>query len=230
MNNKISKHILSSCPYICSEKEYAKKQFFHLEMNSEVGGDLSPLRRLNLYHILSSTIFYQTKGDVVELGCYQGKTTLFMCDILNFFKSNKEIHVFDSFEGVSEILEQDEETPIEKGSFKCSLKEFEKTFKECRTKPIVHKGWFENTLVNLPNKICFAHIDADLYGPTKISLDKVWNKLSRGGAILIDDYNHQSFPGVKKAVEEFGHDFISLDIESGFTKQALIRKSFNKFY
>jgi len=52
------------------------------------------------------------------------------------------------------------------------------------------------------------------------SFEKVYDKMSIGGIIVIDDYNWEVTPGVKKATEEFLKDKkengkIKLDWEKG---------------
>ena len=78
--------------------------------------------------------------------------------------------------------------------------------------PKIHKGWFSDTLPNgLPEKICFAYLDGDLYESILVSLEHVYPKLTKGAICLIDDYNDpsvdplgwNSLPGVKKACDEY---------------------------
>jgi O-methyltransferase len=78
--------------------------------------------------------------------------------------------------------------------------------------PEIHRGWFKDTLPNgLPDKICFAYLDGDLYESILVSLEHVYPKLAKGAVCLIDDYNDPSIntlgwnklPGVKKACDEY---------------------------
>ena len=41
----------------------------------------------------------------------------------------------------------------------------------------------------------------DTYHPTAFALDKLWNRVSSGGIVAIDDYN--SIAGATNAVDEF---------------------------
>ena len=50
-------------------------------------------------------------------------------------------------------------------------------------------------------KIALLHLDLDVYRPTKFVLNKLYEKMSRGGIILIDDYSE--IAGATKAVDEF---------------------------
>src|SRR3546814_13129177 len=78
--------------------------------------------------------------------------------------------------------------------------------------PVIHQGWFSETVPQeLPEKICFAHLDGDLYESIKVSLDGVYPRLSKGAVCVIDDYTDPAvynewgdrLPGVKKACDEF---------------------------
>jgi len=194
-----------------------------LRCDGQPGGDLSPLRRLNIYHLLSQVISYGISGDVVELGCRQGLTTVLIHDVLKYLGSHKTVHVFDSFEGISEPTDFYGHK-YQKGSFCSGVEELIANF-GLKPLPVIHKGFFEETLPeSLPDKICFAHLDSDLYEPIKLSLECVWPKLSPGGIIVIDDYSHVDFPGVQLAVDEFHKGAVSLNMGTGSTEQAFIRK------
>lgn len=54
-------------------------------------------------------------------------------------------------------------------------------------------------------RISFLNIDVDIYEPTKTCLDLLFDRVVKGGVILLDDYV-SIFPGANKAVEEFLKD------------------------
>ena len=62
------------------------------------------------------------------------------------------------------------------------------------------KGPVEETLNNkIPNKISLLRLDTDWYS-TKKELEVLYDNVTPGGTIIIDDYGHK---GAKKAVDEF---------------------------
>ena len=77
--------------------------------------------------------------------------------------------------------------------------------------PEIHAGWFNKTLPDqLPDRICFAHLDGDFYESILVSLEHVYPQLSPGAICLIDDYSDPNvhdgwdrLPGVKRACDEF---------------------------
>ncbi len=64
------------------------------------------------------------------------------------------------------------------------------------------KGLFEQTWSSYDAApIAFVHVDCDWYDPVRFCLEAVADKLVRGGAVVLDDYN--DYGGCKTAVDEF---------------------------
>ena len=69
------------------------------------------------------------------------------------------------------------------------------------------KGLFEQTVVQHGDAtVALAHIDCDWYESVRCCLDFVWPRLSPGGQVVLDDYDH--WDGARKATDEFlgAHD------------------------
>jgi len=170
---------------------------------------------INIYHLLSQTLAAGVPGDVVELGCFKGTTSLLIQMTLDQNKSEKRLHVYDSFEGLPELSEKDISVQTGKGSMKTTEDSLVENFATYNVRlPEIHAGWFKDTLPSgLPQQISFAHLDGDLYSSIMESLMNVYPKLSKGAVVVIDDYcdpyvyemNHL-YPGVKKACDEFFAD------------------------
>lgn len=65
------------------------------------------------------------------------------------------------------------------------------------------EGWVQNTLepnLSRIQKISILRLDMDVYHPTKYTLDLLWDKISDGGVIIIDDW---ALDGVRVACYEF---------------------------
>lgn len=60
------------------------------------------------------------------------------------------------------------------------------------------EGLFEETL-KIKDPVAFAHIDCDWYDSVQICIDRIIPNMSRGAAIVFDDYS--SYSGCKKAVD-----------------------------
>jgi hypothetical protein len=66
------------------------------------------------------------------------------------------------------------------------------------------KGWFQDTLkMNKKNigKIAILRIDGDFYDSTLCVLDELYDNVSKGGVIILDDYGN--FEGSRKATHFF---------------------------
>lgn len=64
------------------------------------------------------------------------------------------------------------------------------------------KGMVESTLANPPlEQIAILRIDTDWYSSTKLALKNLFSLVSRGGLIILDDY--ESWEGARMAVDEF---------------------------
>jgi O-methyltransferase len=191
---------------------------------------------MNIYHLLTQVVLLDIPGEVVELGCHAGLTTVLMKKTMNQLQSNKQLHVYDSFEGLPEKTQFDGELEMfEKGSCKSAKETLIQNFTKFHLElPHIHEGWFKDTLpTRLPPRVCFAHLDGDFYTSIKESLEYVYPRLSKGAVVIIDDYcdpevhgrimkklnknkKNESqklryaifnlLPGVKKACDEFFTD------------------------
>ena len=147
-------------------------------------------------------------GDVVELGCYVGTTSVFIRRLLDATHQNRAFHVYDSFEGLPPKTAQDSSgagEDFKAGELAVSKKQFMQTFARAGlAAPIVHKAWFaELTADDVPKKIAFAFLDGDFYESIRDSLQLVVPRMSKGGTIVVDDYAREALPGAAKAVHEY---------------------------
>jgi len=68
------------------------------------------------------------------------------------------------------------------------------------------KGWFKDTLPTAPiERLAILRLDGDMYDSTINALDALYDKVSPGGFVIIDDYN--AMRSCKQAVHDFrgGH-------------------------
>ena len=67
-----------------------------------------------------------------------------------------------------------------------------------------HKGWFQDTVPVDAEKIAeiaILRLDGDYYHSIKVCLDYLYDKVVKGGLVVIDDYGY--YDGCTKAVDEF---------------------------
>lgn len=176
----------------------------HHIISDQVSRDDISLIMRELEKVLQADI----PGDVVELGCYAGTTSLFIRRLLDQQESNKVFHAYDSFEGLPPKHGKDESAAgvdFAEGKLSVSKKEFLQQFRAAGLRPpVVHKGWFEEMDErDVPAQIAFAFLDGDFYSSILSSLHLVWPRMAKGGRVLIDDFHREALPGVDRALHEF---------------------------
>jgi O-methyltransferase len=164
-------------------------------------------------HVLARGI----PGDFAECGCRYGHSSYIIARTLagHAPAGSRDFWIFDSFEGgLSDKVAQDRvglgdtdeaTTKAQKEHFKSSHSHVTQLFADFRNVRVV-KGWIPaQTFVGecAHRKYAFAHIDVDLYEPTKASLDFFYDRMPEGSIIVVDDYGSSTFPGCKIAVDEF---------------------------
>jgi len=150
----------------------------------------------------------QLDGDIVELGCYLGTTSLFIARLIQHYQSKRKFYVYDSFQGLPQKSIQDESIAgqeFQASKLKCSKQDLIKNFKKNNLPlPIIYKTWFNQISdQQLPEKIAFAFLDGDFYDSILDSLNLVWPRLNPEGLIIIDDYERAALPGVSRAINLF---------------------------
>jgi len=148
-------------------------------------------------------MFSSLEGDVAEFGVHRGEFASILGGCMS--KTNKTLHLFDSFEGLPELGVNDTVGVLYKGRFNdTSIDIVKKRIGPCACQIIFHKGWFENTIDEVADKkFCLIRIDCDLYEGYKLILNKMYDQLVIGGAFMLDDYQAPGCEGATMAVDEF---------------------------
>jgi len=156
---------------------------------------------MNIYHLLMQTLLMDIPGDICEFGVYDGQGSLILGKTLELFGSSKELHLYDSFEGLPAKHAKDTGTPFKQGnlnmvgwkgvdSYLCNEIINEKYTQWGLKLPNIHKGFFCNLKEEeLPKQISFAHLDGDFYTSILDSLNIVYPRLSKNAVVVIDDYS-----------------------------------------
>lgn len=156
------------------------------------------------------------RGEIIEFGVFKGNSFfrwIKFRDLLEQTNSRKIIgfDIFGDFPEANFELDKDKRDAFVKetnGGKSISHSEINSLLdKQGLNKNIdIVKGDILTTLdkylVENPHlKISLLHIDVDLYEPTKIILEKLYDKVTIGGIIIFDDYG--AFAGTNKAVDDF---------------------------
>lgn len=139
-------------------------------------------------------------GDMAEVGVYAGGSAKIICE----FKKDKQLHLFDTFEGLPTPGENDIiSSSLYKGEYAASLKSVKEYLKEYKRIKF-YKGVFPETINPVKNKkFSFVNLDVDLYKSTKDCIKFFYPRMTKGGIIMSHDYSSPEAAGVKKAFDEF---------------------------
>lgn len=160
-----------------------------------------------LLELLGQTL--NLEGDVVEFGCYRGDTSVLFKRLLEKNNSEKILWLYDSFEGLPAKTKEDQSAAgdqFKAGELLVTKREVIEKFKRFGLKlPKIKKGFFEDLdpVEDVPEKICFAFLDGDLYTSIKTSLKLVENRMVKDAIIVVHDYNNPELPGSSRAVDEW---------------------------
>ena len=144
-------------------------------------------------------------GDIVEMGCAGGHTSVAIGAILKHVGSSKILHVCDSFEGLPPPTHGD--GPFARmGMHKAGIADVLAKFQQRGiAPPVIHAGMFAD-LTTLPPIVAMAFCDGELFRSITDSLVAVYPRLSRGATVFVHDYGNQNYPGAKLACDEFFSD------------------------
>ncbi len=149
-------------------------------------------------------------GDIIETGVWRGGACMLARAILlDQGIKDRRVILADSFEG---LPPPDSRYPADAGSH---LHEYEdlaiplevvqdhfRKFGLLDDQVVFVKGWFADTLPTLDvERLSVLRLDGDLYASTIAPLQYLYDKVSVGGWVIIDDYG--VIEGCRKAVHDF---------------------------
>jgi len=204
---------ISDKRYLENRKQFSEK-FGNRELWSIIDqwplyvgiGNLS--RFMAISDLLRSTL--DVPGHISEFGSWKGANLMFMAKLMQIYDplGCKEIHCFESFEGLQTITNNDNTSTIS-GSYCGNLLDLKDIINlyELQDNIVIHAGNILETLpVVLDNKslnFSFVYCDTDLYKPTISILENIHSRLSKGGLFILDEWNYEKWPGESIAVREF---------------------------
>jgi hypothetical protein len=153
-------------------------------------------------------------GSIVECGTWRGGM---LFGLVETCPSVMEFHAFDSFAGLPPAGPLDGEEParlqargeLVAGNNVATLDEFKAGLARLpadrAARVAAHRGWFADTLPGFRTgrPIAILRLDCDWYDSMTLALDALFDQVSPGGLVILDDY--LIWDGCARAV----HDFLS---------------------
>ena len=159
-----------------------------------------------LYALAKKTL--HLPGNLYEAGVYKGGTAIILRHVmLNAAAASerKILRLFDTFEGMPDT---DAARDLHKsGDFRDT--DIEAVMRIVGTDEYIayHQGFIPDTFSSLEgDRICFAHVDVDIYQSILDTCAFVYPRLSASGFMLFDDYGFPTCPGARQAVDEYFSD------------------------
>jgi len=167
-------------------------------------------RRLqNIHQCFLNVVSDNIPGDLIETGVWRGGACIYMKALVEVYGQDRKVYVADSFKG---LPNPDERYPQDANPewvelrphlaiSKATVEENFKKYNLLDETVIFVEGWFEHSLAmaNI-NRLAILRLDGDMYSSTIQVLDQLYDKVSSGGYIIIDDYN---LPSCCSAVSDF---------------------------
>ena len=180
--------------------------------NGAHDNSLKQMRYYVLHQLAAAAVRKFPNLSWAECGCWFGHSTHILSSIAAAQQGfSGALHVFDSFEGLSEFGAQDESrfrpTDVEKNAARKNFRsDFARVSEGLAGYPFVrlHRGWIPTRFSEVEAEtFSLVTIDVDLYEPTRDAVRFFYPRLQTGGILYFDDYGYETFPGAKQAVDEF---------------------------
>ena len=164
----------------------------------------------NLRHCVETALANGVPGDLIETGAWRGGACIYMRAILQAYGvKDRKVFVADSFEGLPPP--SPDRYPADAGDnhhtfevLAVSLEEVRSNFAKydlLDNQVVFLKGWFSDTLPAAPiDQLAILRLDGDMYESTMDALTALYDKVSPGGFIIVDDF---ILAGCQKAIFDF---------------------------
>ena len=188
----------------------------------------------NIQSCIENVLEDAVPGDLIETGVWRGGAVIFMRGVLKAYGvTDRTVWAADSFEGLPPPnaskypldagihLEQYRELAVSLEDVRHNFERYELLDEQVR----FLEGWFRDSLPNAPiEKLAILRLDGDLYESTMDALANLYDRVSRGGYVIIDDY------GVIAACKQAVHDFraargihdpiVAIDVQGAFWRRS----------
>ncbi len=168
-------------------------------------------RMLQLQRAAEFVLEREIPGDFIETGVWRGGACILLRAVLKAHGvTSRRVWLADSFEGLPPP--DPEHYPADSGDtlytypvLAVSLETVRDNFARyglLDDQVVFLKGWFRDTLATAPiDRLAILRLDGDLYESTIQALTALYDKVSVGGFVIVDDYG--VFPNCRAAITDF---------------------------
>jgi O-methyltransferase len=173
-------------------------------------------RIVTAIHATEYVVRNEIPGVIVECGVWRGGSMMAIAlTLLRLKRTDIPLHLFDTFEGMSEPTTHDGQTASQEWERHQTLtrndwcyaglpdvqRNLESTGYD-KQRLYYIKGKVEETIPrSAPEQISLLRLDTDWYESTKHELEHLFPRLAPGGILIIDDYGQ--WEGCRRAVDEY---------------------------
>jgi len=167
----------------------------------------------NVRDLLMSIIRDEIPGDFIETGVWRGGLCILAKAAFTAYgQPDRKVFIADSFQGLPEPDRNEslDDAIAYSMARKLNFLAVKRSYVEGLFRQYnlmddrVHflEGWFKDTLPNAPiERLAILRLDGDWYESTRDSLVNLYEKISPGGYVIIDDYGLPV--GCRRAVDEY---------------------------
>jgi len=177
---------------------------------SQAHSMIGNVRMTNLRQLVEFVVQNGIPGDLIETGVWRGGACIMMRAVLKAYGvEDRIVWVADSFCG---LPEPNPDIDADRGDKHHTFTELAVSLSQVQSNFAKYgllddqvrflKGWFSETLPVAPiEQLAILRLDGDMYESTMDALDSLYDKVSKGGFIIVDDYG--AVAGCRKAIDDF---------------------------
>jgi len=182
-----------------------------LDWPSRAHSMIAQKRMLQLQRAAEFVIERNVPGDFMETGVWRGGACIMLRAVLKAWGvTDRRVWLADSFAGLPEP--NTEGYPADEGQNLHTFKALAVPIETVRDnfaryglldeQVVFLKGWFRDTLPTAPiDRIALLRLDGDLYESTMDAFSALYDKVSHGGFVIVDDFG--TFESCRAAVADF---------------------------
>jgi hypothetical protein len=171
-------------------------------------------------------------GDFVECGVNRGFMSSAIMNLLEWDTTGRRFYLLDTFAGIDEryvfpdekanVMEHNAEI-IAKGWYTFDVRGVRDNFSEWKNAEIV-VGPIPETLPAIKSEqIAFLHLDLNCSLPEVAAIEALWDRLTPGAFVLLDDYAYNGYESQKLGIDAFARSR-NISVLSLPTGQGLITR------